>query len=306
MARWTRYARFHVPGTDFIFQIPWGFGLGAFASAGAQMMSMLSGRQSFGDVAANIMDVGMDSFLPLPISRISVVDNPAAKVMDTVTPSIMRPFFEYVMNLDGLGREIYNNRQSRYGDAFTGGDNIPEMYKSAARWLFNTTDGAIDWSPNTMYFFANNYADGLAKVAAAGTDTLMLASGQKALDEGALKSMPFISSFIGSKSNYDAREFSKFENRVKSMDKRIDALKNQPEKLIAFIEANPQDYALVDVYNKQVNGTLRQLRASANQIRANPELSPRERKEQLKEVVDMQNLVKRNLLEVFKQIEESY
>ena len=118
--------------------------------------------------------------------------------------------------------------------------------------------------------------------------------------------MPFISSFIGSKSNYDAREFSKFENRIKEMDKRIEALKNQPDKFAAYIESHPEEYALVDTYNRQVNGSLRQLRASANQIRANPELSPKERKEQLKEIVEMQNMVKRNLLEVFQQIEDSY
>lgn len=306
MARWTRYARFHVPGTDFIFQIPWGFGLGSFASAGAQMMSLVAGRSSFSEVASNIIDLGTDSFLPLPISRISIVDNPAAKFMDTVTPSMFRPFFEYVMNLDGLGREIYNNRQTRYGDAFTGGDNIPEMYKMTARWLFNATNGGIDWSPNTMYFFANNYADGLAKVAAASTDGLMLAAGQKPMDESALKSMPLISSFIGSKSNYDARAFSKFEEKIKATDKRLEALKNQPEKFSAYVEAHPADYALVETYNMQVNGALRQIRAMANQVRANPDLSPKERKEQLKELVDTQNILKRNMLEVFKEIETAY
>jgi hypothetical protein len=33
MARWTRYARFHIPGTDTIIQMPWAFGLGAFSAA---------------------------------------------------------------------------------------------------------------------------------------------------------------------------------------------------------------------------------------------------------------------------------
>ena len=270
------------------------------------MMSLVAGRSSFSDIASNIIDVGTDSFLPLPISRISIVDNPAAKFMDTMTPSMFRPFFEYVMNLDGLGREIYNNRQTRYGDAYTGGDNIPEMYKWAARSLFNATNGAVDWSPNTMYFFANNYADGLAKVAAAGTDTLMLATGQKAFDEGALKSMPFISSFIGSKSNYDARAFSKFEEQIKATDKRLELKNSNPDQFAAYAEKHPEEVALTYVYNKQVNGMLRKVRAAANQVRANPDLSPAERKAQLKELVDSQNMIKRNLLGAFKQVEESY
>ena len=143
----SRYARFHIPGTDVVFQIPWGFGLGAFAATGAQVTSFAIGKNSIKDTFNNIKDVGMDSFLPLPISRISPFDNPAAWAMDSATPSLFRPFFEYAMNLDGLGREIYNNRQVRTGDAYTGGDSIPEMYKDAARLLANISNGAIDWSP---------------------------------------------------------------------------------------------------------------------------------------------------------------
>jgi hypothetical protein len=102
--------------------------------------------------------------------------------MDSITPSAFRPFFEYVMNLDGLGREIYNNRQSRFGDAYTGGDNIPEMYKKAARELFDATNGAVDWSPNTMYFFASNYFDGMAKMASSATNVGLSVAGEKEFD----------------------------------------------------------------------------------------------------------------------------
>jgi len=46
MQQWTRYARFHIPRSitqsmgikePVVFQVPWGFGLGAFAAAGAQI-----------------------------------------------------------------------------------------------------------------------------------------------------------------------------------------------------------------------------------------------------------------------------
>jgi hypothetical protein len=137
-------------------------------------------------------------------------------------------------------------------------------------------------------------------------DALMLASGYKGFDESTAKSLPFVSSFIGSKSNYDARQFSKYEDQAKELSKRMDSLKNQPDKYAEYIRENPGDYAMVTFYNKQVNGALRQLRAQANAVRANPELAAGERKAQVKELVDMQNMVKRNLIEVFKQIEESY
>jgi hypothetical protein len=297
MARWTRYARFHIPGTDVIIQIPWGFGLGAFASAGAQIASVASGRTSLLDAFGNIMVTGADSFMPLPVSRINPLDNFPAFAMDSVTPSMFRPFFEYVMNLDGLGREIYNNRQSRFGDAYTGGDNIPEMYKKAARELFDTTNGAVDWSPNTMYFFANNYFDGMAKMASSATNVGMTVAGAKEFDPKS--DMVFLSSFIGSKSNIDAREFSSIEKQVKEMEKRINALKDRPEQLERFMEDNPTAYPAVQFYNMQVNGTLRNIRTMANQVRANKDLTIMERKEQLKQLNDMSSLVKHRLVEAF-------
>ena len=297
MARWTRYARFHIPGTDLIIQIPWGYGLGAFASAGAQIASIASGKTSLLDAFGNILVTGADSFMPLPVSRISPIDNFPAFAMDSVTPSMFRPFFEYVMNLDGLGREIYNNRQSRFGDAYTGGDNIPEMYKKAARELFDATNGAVDWSPNTMYFFASNYFDGMAKMASSATNVGLTVAGAKEFDPK--NDMVFLSSFIGSKSNIDAREFSSIEKQVKEMEKRINALKDRPEQLEKFMEANPTAYSAVQFYNSQVNGTLRNIRTMANQVRANKDLTIMERKEQLKQLNDMSNLVKHRLVEAF-------
>jgi hypothetical protein len=249
MSRWTRYARFPIPGTDIILQIPWGFGLGSFAAAGAQIASMFAGRTSMADGLSNIVTIGLDSFLPIPISRISPVDNFPAWAMDSVTPSPLRPFFEYVMNLDGLGREIYNNRQTKYGDAFTGGDNIPELYKYAARELFNATNGAWDWSPNTIYFFASNYADGIAKALTGVTNLGLSVTGQKDID---LKNDTlFLNSFFGSKSNVDAREFSKVENQIKGIEKRVNALKDKPEQFEQYMNENPTDYYLVQFYNQQ-------------------------------------------------------
>ena len=174
------------------------------------------------------------------LSRIPITEKPVQKIFDTLLPSAVRPFFEYVMNVDGLGREIYNNRQTRYGNAYTGGDNVPELYKLMSRKLFNATGGAVDITPNTMYFFASNYADGVAKMATMSGDALMLATGYKNFDESTTKSLPLVSSFIGSKSNYDARQFSKFEDKAKELSKRMDSLKNQPDLYAEYIRRSEE------------------------------------------------------------------
>jgi len=297
MDRWTRFARFPIPGTDKIIQIPWGFGLGAFAAAGAQIASLLVGNSSFGQVFNNIKDVGMDSFLPLPTSKINMFENPAAWAMDSITPSIARPFFEYAMNLDGLGREIYNNRQSRVGDAYTGGDNIPELYKDAARMLANITNGGIDVSPNTMYFFANNYLDGLSRIVHNSYGIGMTVAGQKAFNPKT--DTMVLDSFFGAPSNVDAREFSKVENQIKDKERKLNMFKSDPIRYAEYVAANPLDEAIVNIYNQSVGAGLNKLREQSNMYRKMPDLSPKERKELVDLIKAQENLYKRHLISVF-------
>jgi len=296
--RWSRYARFHIPGMDTPIQIPWGFGLGAFASAGAQVTALATGNSSVKNALSNIVVTGLDSFLPLPVSRISPIDNFPAWAMDSATPSVARPFLEWVMNVDGLGREIYNNRQSRYGDAYTGGDNIPELYKSAARTLAEITDGKVDWSPNTMYFFANNYGDGLMRLAQTGYNYGLLAAGEKAFNPKT--DTVLFDSFFGAPSNYDARQFSEVEKQILSKQQKLNMFKDSnPEAYARYVEKNPMDEYIVEHYNKVINQDLKKLREEANIYRRMPGLTPKERTEAVKNVVKFQNLVKRGIIEDF-------
>jgi hypothetical protein len=297
MDRWTRFARFPIPGTEKIVQIPWGFGLGAFAAAGAQIAALLVGNSSYTQAFNNIKDVGMDSFLPLPTSKINMFENPAAWAMDSITPSIARPFFEYAMNMDGLGREIYNNRQSRVGDAYTGGDNIPDLYKDAARMLANITNGDIDVSPNVMYFFANNYLDGLSRVIHNSYGIGMVAAGEKEFNPKT--DTMVLDSFFGAPSNVDAREFSKVENKIKDKERKLNMFKSDPERYAEYVMENPIDEALVAIYNKAVGGQLNKLNEQANIYRKMPDLTPKERKELLDPIKAQQNLYKRHLISLF-------
>ena len=305
LARWTRFARFDI-GDGQVFQMPWGFGLGAFAATGAQVAGAMSSKtNSLGDVFSNIVNIGLDTFIPLPVSRMNMTDNPAAFIMDSITPSLARPFLEYTMNLNSLGQEIYNNRQSRYGDAYTGGDNIPEIYKDASRLLADVTNGGIDWSPNTMYFFANNYADGLTRIVHNGYGLAQVVGG-KDTPNFAQNSFIF-QSFINRLSNVDQREFARVDKEVKEKEKIINMFKeSNPEKYLQYSLEHPYDIAMVDMYNKEL-GRLNGLRADANAVRRVPGLDPIDRKALLEQNRDSQNLTKRqivNSMELFKEIED--
>jgi hypothetical protein len=229
-----------------------------------------------------------------------MVDNPSAFVLDSVTPSLARPFFEYAMNMNAFGQEIYNNRQSRFGNAYTGGDNIPDAYKDAARFMADNM--GIDASPNSLYFFANNYIDGLTRIMQNGYGLGLTLAGQKDFD--AKRDLFILESFISTKSNVDQREFSKMEESIKKKERLLKMFKTNPEKYADYVSEHPFDPSLVQMYNQQVNGRLNDLREKANKIRRIPNLSPKDRKALLDPIKDEQNIIKRQITHNVNMIDE--
>lgn len=310
MQQWTRFARFHIPnevsqqlgiGRDVVFQLPWGFGLGAFAAIGAQLAGLSVGNNSVKDALSNTVTSLSDSFLPIPVSKIPPLESPESSLKwaaDTVTPTVFRPVLEYLMNTNGIGQAINSAQNRRMGDAFTGGDRIPEIYKQVAKGLFNSTSGAVDWSPNTLYFFSNSYLDGLAKVAEIGYSWTNLSKGEKEFN--LKQDVPFLGSFFGTKTNVDSREYGNIETRIKELDKRLSTLDEvNPAKAAMYDAENPLSRALIDAY-KSRQGELNALRAEANQIRNMSGLSPKSRDAMLRMVVMQQNILKHQMVMDFK------
>ena len=302
-AQWTRFARFFTPFSDNPIQLPWGFGLGSFAAAGAQLAAVGSGHQSFGGAMGNILtQISLDSFVPIPVSRMPIQDNPALWMLDSLTPSMLRPAMEFVVNKNGLGQSIYSDANRRMGDAYLGGNNIPEIYKTIARQLFDSSAGAIDFSPNSIYFLANSYMDGPARIIESTTNGMYLASGQAEEKDAIarMKNTPFIGSFIGSAPNVDSREFSSIENQIKDKQKIYTQAQLNPEVEAKYVDKNPLDPEIIDYYNHVVNGRLKELRSQANQIKLMQGVSPKDRASMLKEINKEQNLVKYDLVQQFK------
>ena len=297
ISRWTRYARFFIPGMETPIQMPWAYGPGAFAAAGAQIAAVTAGNASLKDAMGNIVGIAGDSFLPIQPSRINMFDNPGAWLVDTIMPSPIRPVVEYVMNTDALGRQIYNNRTSKYADAYTGGDNIPEAYKDAARFMANNFGWNI--SPNTLYFFANNYADGITRIGQDSYNLGLIAFGQKEFNPKT--DTVFFDSFFGASSNYDAREFTSVETKILDMEKKLKTLETtDPVRYAEYVAENPTAPDIVKAYNTGIGGQLKELRAQAQQFRLMPGLSPKDRTEILKTIVQGENLEKANLVLQFK------
>ena len=301
MSRWQRDARFVVgDGPNDIVNLPWGYGIGALAALGAQITSLGMSDTSFLEVMANAVPIMMDSFLPIPVSKGSPVENPANYLIDSIAPSVVRPIVEFTMNQNSLGQDIYNKRQGPNGNIYTGGDNVPQAYKDASTFLYEVSDFNLPMNPNVAYFFVNSYVDAIGKAVETGYNLYLFGSGQK--DFNLKTDTAVLNGMIGVKSNYDARKWAAIE---KDMEKRKMRLKeiedtNDPELYYKYLEANPLDDMLIDMYNGDAGGELKALRTEAQQIRRDRTLDMKTKKLLLDSTKLEENLVKVQLVNMYK------
>jgi hypothetical protein len=301
MALWTRNIRLPLDifgDKDSYLQLPWGFGLGAFGAMGAQVAGVAFGKTSIMEAMPNFISIALDSYMPIPFQRIDPTENFSAFAVGSMAPSLARPFLEWSMNVDSLGREIYNNRLNKYGDAFTGGANVPEAYRDLSRWLLKKSNVGIDVQPTTLQFWGNQYADGIARIGHALYGLNQYFSGTKDLDVKA--DIPLVSSFIGRKSNYDGREFASVEKQLKEESARLSSLEFQPELRRRYVEDHPYMPAVVNHFNKISNNQLKDIRSLRKDIEAS-DLPANVRKERLDALRINENYVKRNLINMYRQ-----
>ena len=305
MSRWTRAMRFTIPGTDYVFQIPWGFGMGSFGAWGAQMVSYGMGHQSTGDFVGNAVTIGLDSFIPIPVSRIPFAQDPRTTgmaILDTAMPSVLRPYTEYLMNKNGLGQDIVNlNNKGKTPDAFASRGNVPEVYKEAAEWLFKNSDGDTNVSPNLLYFFATSYANGFALFTQSATNLDMVIGGDK--EFSAKADSVFIGSFLSTKSDWYSQEFNRIEQEIKQKEQKIDGFKTMGE-YNEYFDRHPNDQLLVDSYNKDTQKQLKKLREQRHEIIGNRDIPTKVRDEMLKENKLYQQYTKADLISKYKYIDE--
>ena len=311
MDLWTRYARFHIPRKwteamgihePVVFQIPWGFGIGSLSAIGPQLMSVGMGTNNLANAGANIAtSVLLDSFLPIPVSRINPFESPrnaGVFFLDTIAPSTVRPILEAALNVNGLGQDITSASQRRLGAAYTSGDNIPEIWREVSEWMHDTTDGMIDISPNQLYFLTNSYIDGAGRIAETAYNLLDIGQGRKEFSPK--QDMILFGSFFGVRTSYEAREFKSVQQQIEHKAKVLNDFKLKPDKYADYIARHPFDEALVDYYYKAKAKELDPMRAEDNRIRNDKTLSPADRRALLRLNSEHEALVKRNLIDAFK------
>ena len=299
LARWTRYARFDLSGLTGnkkdVIQIPWGFGLGGIPAIGAQMAGLISSNENTpASIFGNVIGITLDSFLPLPISRMDPTEHPMTFIMDSVVPTAARPMFEFMINKNAFGQGIYNELATkRFGSAYQAGDNVPQMYKDASIALAELTDGAVDWSPNIMHFFGNNYIDGVTKIGQNLYGMQLALRGQKEFTPKG--DLLLLDSFFSKYSDLDQRAYSRTVTDIENLEAKINLFKDtNPYEYNNILAKNPFAPTVIDYYNG-MKSTLNDLNKQANIIRKQPGLNAKERSLRLEGIKDLQLVYKRNI-----------
>ena len=299
-ALWTRAMRFSLPGNDTnkVFQLPWGFGLGAITAWGAQLSILINGNQTYGEFLSNSIQIGLDSFVPLPVSRISFQDHPGKAIADTLTPTIARPFLEYLMNMNGLGRQIYDdNNLSNNPESFKGRGSTPEWLNDFCIHMFDISDGQVDLNPNTVSFLLSSYINGVNQFANTVDSISMLSTDEKEFDAKADSIVA--GSFVGKLPDYEAREFIRVETEIKKLKKAMTG-KTILSKDYEYMVNHPEVYDLIESYDNDVNGSLKELRAEANEIRNDRTYTKQNRDDLIKDNAYQQRILKKGLINQYK------
>ena len=142
----------------------------------------------------------------------------------------------------------------------------------------------------------------LARLAHSGYGVGLTLTGQKDFD--LKRDLPLTESFVGTASNYDAREFSKIKDEVSEVEGKLNMFKTAPEQYFKYTDKNPMAAKMVEIYNSREAKLLRPLQEQANKIRRDPDMTPKERAELLKDNKLNQNFAMRHIIEDMKMLKE--
>ena len=281
--QWIRAAQFRIPGTDWNFNAMFGFGPGGFMALGAQMSALLHGDQTVGEFSKNSLNTIFSMFTPITPAQIDMTQDFTKWFIATFSPSLIKPIAEYAQNRTSIDTEIYNAHPSRFSEIYSGGKNVPEMYKALSKSWIDMTGEEV--APNKLYFFASHFAQAVSDVATLGYDIKSALIGDKNVSDINWKTLA--GSFISRVGNTDSREYADLEPEILEAQHRLSMFETDPliaEKLRA---KHPDDARIVGIYNstKYQLQQYQTMRGQLNRSNLPPQLK-RERLEQVEAAMD--------------------
>jgi hypothetical protein len=272
---------------------------------GAQIAAYTSGEGvELKDFAVNTMHIAMDSFIPIPTSGIDPTENTTAFILDMTLPSVARPLAQFAMNRNSLDQQIYRSSYNKYSSAYSANDSVPKIFKDASEYAFEFSDGKLVMSPDSMYFYTNNYADGISKIIESLYGGISVLKGDKYFD---IEKDAFIfDSFLSTTSNLDARRFDTLKNNLTEKSKILEDMKlRNPQQAYKYANIiNPNLDVKLKVLDYFENKALKPIDTGANQIRNNITLNSKEKSTLLYRNKLEKNHVKKGAYDIIKSIDD--
>lgn len=253
--QWTKSFHFPVgdPDNKWFLSLPFGFGWGGAAAVGAQTLAMLMGHQSFAQMGNNVFRITTDNISPLQPSSISLVDKPVKAIGDSLTPTVLRPIVQYMMNLNSWGVPIRNELTAGYD-----GINAPLLGRPGTydTWYSAVSDTAraigINVSPDLIKHFSNGWALAGSQAIDVGWEWSRMAGGYS--DDyiiDAKRTFPGFRSFFNRPLDTAGTEFYKRRDEINALITHRNKLeeRNETGYLLEFQRSHPQLDRLNDIEN---------------------------------------------------------
>lgn len=276
--------KFPIPGTKWDASLNYGFGPGAFAGMGAQIMAALYGDQSVKDAAHNIADLALEMVMPITLSQIDPSRDFVKFVADTLAPSWFKPGLEYAMNTDSYGNPIYNDKDTKYPGAYTGGQGVKSGYKATSEFLYENM--GVEIEPNELAHWVSSYA-GVVDEYANIAHSLYQALTDKADTNWKL----LIGSWIARSHNMDARDYADVAKDVANAKQRLNDFEIHPESAEKIAAKHPDDEGLVGAFESNL-ADIRALQAEIKMLNFQ-DIPHKEKQAQLDDLTAQLSMLKR-------------
>ena len=268
-----RYAILPIPSDDGTMRgegirIPLGFGIARLANTLAvSTRRFTNGTDDGGRFASNLLNHGIISgFSPLQPSDVDISKDPAAWLVNTFSPQVVKPVVQLAMNKNYRGAPIYDDGSMRSPgelDYNSGYESTPDVYKNIVKKLYDVSGGSVDIAPETLQFLVSNTTGGAGQDVMGAIELLLDQTGMGNKSTASwYKAAPVLGGFTQTIPSMDRERYQQNKERVNHRyNQLVDAATRGKDY------GKYQDAAYWHEYYKATEKQIRKLRKARKELR---------------------------------------
>ena len=268
-----RYAILPIPSDDGTMRgegirIPLGFGIARLANTLAvSTRRFTNGTDDGGRFASNLLNHGIISgFSPLQPSDVDISKDPAAWLVNTFSPQVVKPVVQLAMNKNYRGAPIYDDGSMRSPgelDYNSGYESTPDVYKNIVKKLYDVSGGSVDIAPETLQFLVSNTTGGAGQDVMGAIELLLDQTGMGNKSTASwYKAAPVLGGFTQTIPSMDRERYQQNKEQTEHRyNQLVDAATRGKD------HGKYQDAAYWHEYYKATEKQIRKLRKARKELR---------------------------------------